>query len=87
MRTSPSLIFSLMSPAAVGLPMALGADPHSSATASRVAFLIPVLLGGVAIVLAIRELNEGRSAREWARVTIRLMFPIAVIIGITLLRW
>ena len=87
MRTSLSLIFSLMSLVAAGLPMALGADSRLSSTSSRVAFLIPVLLAAVAIVLAIRELKEGRSTREWVRATVRLVFPITVIIGIALLRW
>jgi len=72
---------------AVGLPMALGADPHSSATASRWAFLVSPLCAAIALVLAIQELKMGWSTRDWVRATVRLLFPIALIVGIALLRW
>ena len=87
MQISLSLIFSLMGLVSIGIPMALGTDPHSSAMASRLALLVPVLCLATALVLAIRELKRGRSTQDWIRGTIRLMFPIALIIGFALLRW
>ena len=86
-QISPSLIFSLMGLVALGIPMALGTDPHSSAMASRLAFLVPMLCLAIALGLAIRELKQGRSTRDWVRATIRLVFPIALILGIALFRW
>ena len=87
MGISPSLVFSLLGLVAVGLPIALGADLHGSAMASRLAFFVSPVCAMIALVLAIRELKKGRTTRDWLHATIRLVFPIALIVGIALVRW
>ena len=88
MQIRPSLIFSLMALVTTGLAMALGSGTHSEPAASRLASLIFMLCIAIALVLTILDIRRERSSSgDWVRVTIRLMWPIALIIVIALLRW